>query len=153
MTALQRRLLAALSVMVGASGLAYLWMEYFMEASDPFAVVNHPWQPYMLYVHILSAPALVLMFGIIWSAHVTAKIDGGQPYNRRSGLVSAWTFVVMVASGYLLQVLTSERLHFATMVAHVASGTLFLIMYAAHIALSLRHQRRQRRAEPIRPAA
>jgi hypothetical protein len=147
-----KRLLGALTVVAGASGLAYLWMKYFIESQDPFAVINHPWQPYVLYVHLLSSPALVLVFGMVWTSHVSGKLDDRRPYSRRSGLVSIWTFAVMAASGYLLQVVTSERVHTAMVIVHVASGVAFLLAYAGHLALSLRAARARRR-ERLRSAA
>lgn len=141
----QKWLLAALTFATGASGLVYLWMKYLVESQDPFAVINHPWQPYVLYVHVLAAPALVLVFGMVWTSHVSGKIEGGRPYNRRSGLMAIWSFAVMAASGYLLQVLTTERLHTAVVVTHVASGCGFLLVYLAHLVVSLRAARARRR--------
>jgi hypothetical protein len=139
----QKWLLGTLTFLAGGSGLVYLWMKYVVESQDPFAVVNHPWQPYALYVHVLASPALILVFGMLWTSHVSTKIDGSRPYNRRSGLASVWTFALMAASGYLLQVLTSERLHAALVVVHVASGCAFLLAYIGHLFLSVRAARRR----------
>jgi hypothetical protein len=141
----QKWLLGTLTFLAGASGLLYLWMKYLVESEDPFAVVNHPWQPYALYVHVLASPALILVFGMLWTSHVATKIDGSRPYNRRSGLTSVWTFAVMAASGYLLQVLTSERLHDTIVIVHVASGCAFLLAYIGHLVLSVRAARRRSR--------
>lgn len=152
MTRWQKWLLGALTALAGASGLAYLWMKYFVASQDPFAVINHPWQPYMLYVHLLSAPALVLVFGMVWTAHVSGKLAGGRAYSRRSGLASIWTFAVMTASGYLLQVLTSDWTRNVTMVVHVSSGVAFLLAYLGHLLMSLRAAR-ARRQERLRSAA
>lgn len=153
MSRVEKWLLSMLTAVVGTSGLAYLWMKYFMTSDDPFAVVNHPWQPYVLYAHVLSSPALLLVFGMVWTSHVAGKIGAGQRYSRRSGLASVWSFVTMAASGYLLQVITGEWLHRAMVVIHIASGSVFLLMFGAHLVISLRHQYRERRSARLRSAA
>ncbi len=138
MTRVERWLISVLSLIVGVTGLLYLWMKYFMQAADPFAVVNHPWQPYMLDAHLLSAPALLIVFGAVWTSHVRGKLDAGQPYSQRSGLVSLWTFLVMAGSGYVLQVLTNETARQVAVASHVTAGTLFIGAYALHFVASLR---------------
>lgn len=149
----QKWLLGSLSACVGVTGLVYLWMKYFMQTTDPFAVVNHPWQPYVLYAHLLSAPALILVFGMVWTSHVRDKLADGKRYSRRSGLASLWSFTAMAASGYLLQVVTGESLQRALVVGHVASGCAFLAMYGAHLFIAARHQIRARRRAQLPSAA
>ena len=126
-----------LAVVVAASGLAYFWMKYFLEPSDPFAVVNHPWQGAMLAAHVLASPPLILVFGIILNSHVLRKLGASRIPNRRSGLVSFTTFFTMTVTGYLLQVVTGERLLQATIALHVASGLLFVVAYAVHLVISV----------------
>jgi hypothetical protein len=143
MTQVERWLLSVLSLIVAASGAAYLWMKYFLVPSDPFAVVNHPWQPYMLDAHVLAAPALLIVFGVVWTSHVRGKLEGGRPYSRRSGLLSLWAFLIMAASGYVLQVLTNETARQVAVIAHVASGGLFTVAYGVHFVASLRRLRQR----------
>ena len=38
----------SLTAAVAVTGFIYFWMKYFVESSDPFAVINHPWQTAML---------------------------------------------------------------------------------------------------------
>lgn len=128
---------------VAVTGLAYFWMKNFVVSDDPFAVVNHPWQGAMLAAHVVLAPALVLMFGILLSGHVLKKLGAKNVPNRRSGLVSFGTFFVMTVSGYLLQVVTSHAWLSALVAAHVVSGVTFSIVYAAHLIISVRLARVQ----------
>ena len=128
----------ALSLAVVATGFAYLWMKYALENSDPFAVVNHPWQTSMLGLHVVASPAFILIFGIIFNSHVMKKLSATRLPNRRSGFVSLGTFAAMIVSGYLLQVSPSEAWLPALVVVHVVSGAVFSIVYAAHLVISAR---------------
>lgn len=132
-----------LTLVVSLSGLAYFWMKYFMESSDPFAVVNHPWQGAMLAVHVLASPPLILVFGIILNSHILRKLGARRIPNRLSGLVSFGTFFTMTATGYLLQVVTGERTLQVMVALHVASGIIFAMAYAAHLVISVRLSRPQ----------
>ena len=125
------------------TGLVYFWMKNFVVSDDPFAVVNHPWQGAMLAAHVVLAPVLVLMFGMLLNGHVLKKLGAKNAPNRRSGLVSFGTFFVMTVSGYLLQVVTSDAWLRALVAAHVVSGVMFSIVYAAHLVISVRLARVQ----------
>ena len=125
------------------TGFAYLWMKYFVENSDPFAVVNHPWQSLMLALHVVASPAFILLFGIIFNSHVMKKLRATRLPNRRSGYASLGTFVLMLASGYMLQVATSERWLQALVIVHIASGAVFTVVYVSHLIISVSLARRR----------
>lgn len=133
----------ALALGVAVTGFAYLWMKYLVHGTDPFAVVNHPWQSAMLGLHVVVSPAFILVFGIIFNSHVMKKLRATRLPNRRSGYVSLATFALMLASGYLLQVSSHERWLQALVVAHVASGTVFAVVYAVHLVISVKLARRR----------
>ena len=127
-----------LALLVAVTGFAYLWMKYAATTDDPFAVVNHPWQPAMLSLHVLASPIFLLLFGIILNSHVMKKLRASSVPNRKTGLTSLVTFAAMVATGYLLQVTSSESALRALVVVHVGSGTIFTIAYAIHLVVSAR---------------
>jgi hypothetical protein len=112
-------------------------MKYMMQTDDPFAVVNHPLQPAMLHVHVLAAPAFLVLFGILLNVHVAGRIGRAVP-NRLSGIASLVTIVLMTASGYVLQVVTAESLQKTCVVVHLVSGALFAVSYLTHVAVSIR---------------
>lgn len=126
-----------LTLAVTASGFVYLWMKYVVVNDDPFAVTNHPWEGVTLAVHVLTAPALILVFGVLLQSHVIRRLWKGGP-NRVSGLISLGTFAAMALSGYLLQVVTSEAALSVLVWLHVGSGTIFALSYLAHIVISIR---------------
>ncbi len=143
MTSWYRWSFALVTFIVTASGGAYFVMKYCLESVDPFAVVNHPLQPLMLHVHVLSSPWLLLLFGALLQGHVAAKLKQSGTPNRWSGLISIGSFAVMAITGYLLQVTVSTSLARALVATHVASSTIFAVSYGAHVVVSLLLARRQ----------
>lgn len=128
--------------LVTVSGVAYLWMKYFMETNDPFAIVNHPWQPAMLSLHVLVAPVLVFVVGLMVQSHIQKKLRSGTNSNRSSGLASMVTLPVMIASGYMLQVVTAPLLASITLGLHLVSSSIFVITYITHQVVSYRLARK-----------
>jgi hypothetical protein len=137
----ERWTFSVLCAVIAATGFAFLVMKYLMVNDDPFAVVNHPWQPAMLHLHVLASPPLILMFGILLNGHILRQLRVRKVANRGSGIASLVTFALMVASGYLLQVVSAEMALTALVVVHVASGTVFVLTYAAHLVISVRLSR------------
>ncbi len=146
MTRLEAWFLHVATILVGGGGLVYAWMRYFVRPDDPFAVVNHPWQPDVQHLHVLAAPLLVFALGLIWQSHVRASLRLGIAARRRSGWALAATATPMVASGYLLQTATAPGWRQAWLALHLAASTLWLGGYLAHQLSS----RLSRRAPPGR---
>ena len=132
----ERILLFASVVLTGSTGLVFAWMKYLMKSSDPYSVVNHPWQPYFLSAHVLASPALLFAAGLITREHILGKYrDPKARRGRRTGILAAWLLLPMVASGYAIQVLTSQGPRQWVSWAHLAAGAFFLLLYVAHVLL------------------
>ncbi len=139
---------------VAVSGLAYLYMKFFMRTDDPFALVNHPWQPSMLALHVIVAPVLILIFGIVLRSHIFGKLAGRHRPNRRTGWLSLLSFAVMAFSGYLLQVVAVPGWIGGLVIIHLASSGIFLVGYGAHLVIGWQVSRSQRAAlahDPLLP--
>lgn len=143
----QTRFLHLSTAAVIVSGLAYLILKYLVRTDDPFALINHPLQPWMLKFHLVAAPCLVFMFGVFWEWHVAAKIRNGHKTNRTSGLVSIGSFVAMTVSGYLIQIVESEGSRWWAVVVHIASSVLFTAVYLVHQWVSIRLRRKAAASE------
>jgi hypothetical protein len=131
------------SLLVVVTGAAYFWMKYLLQAPDPFSVVNHPVQGPMLAAHVLTAPAFILIGGIVLNSHVLRKLSASRIPNRKTGLTSLATFALMIGSGYLLQVVTSDSALRMLVAVHVATGAVFAVAYTSHLIISTRLVRRQ----------
>lgn len=124
------------AILLTATGIAYAWMHYMMKSPDPFSVINHPWEPYMLDFHILIAPVVVLLTGLLVRSHIIAKLESNGKTSRKSGILMIPLFIVMVVSGYLLQVITASWKNALVMV-HLASGILWFLFYIGHYLSSM----------------
>ncbi|MGD2115487.1 MAG: hypothetical protein PVG07_10565 [Acidobacteriota bacterium] len=142
-------------LLVGGTGLVYAWMKYLMEPSDPFAVVNHPFQPTIQHLHVLTAPLLVFGVGIIWREHIWKHWSRGVRTGRRSGASMLLTAVPMVLSGYLIQTTVTEGWRTAWIVLHLVASGLWVVGYLSHSVvlerLRARSRERRREREEARP--
>lgn len=127
-----------LNIVVAITGLAYLYMKYVLPSDDPFAVVNHPWQSSMLSLHVVVAPFVILLFGIVLRSHIIKKLISNSRPDRRTGWISLISFSTMAFSGYLLQVATSFAWLNALVVFHIATSIVFIIGYGAHLVIGWR---------------
>ncbi|MCB9916482.1 MAG: hypothetical protein H6828_15245 [Planctomycetes bacterium] len=122
----------ASNLAVGGTGLVYGWMRYLAVPADEFAVVNHPWQPLMQHLHVLAAPLLVFVVGLLWRDHVWRRWRAGQRSHRRSGVGLALGFAPLVLSGYLLQTSSDEGLRLVWAWVHDLSAVAWLALAAVH---------------------
>jgi ABC-type molybdate transport system permease subunit len=117
---------------VAFSGIVLFCMKNFLKpATEGFSVVNHPWQTFVLKLHILAAPFLLLVLGAVTTAHALPR-RGTDSKGQRSGLYNLILIIPMTASGYLIQVSTSETFTKVAVWTHVGSSILFLASAIAH---------------------
>lgn len=135
-------------LLVGGSGLIYAWMCYLAEPEDPYAVVNHPWQPDLQHLHVLVAPLLVFGLGWLWSGHLRAGLRRGVRRPSRMGVSAVLFALPMVLSGYLLQITVEEAWRKTWVVVHVVTSLLWLAAYLAHLPWGRWLRRGGEREEP-----
>jgi len=124
--------LIAASAMTAISGTVYGVMKYFVTSADPYAVVNHPWQPFFLKLHILAAPFLVFALGLIFRRHILDRWVSGGKIARRTGLFTTCVFLPMILSGYLIQVVTGGMVLEGLVLAHLVTAGAFVAGLAMH---------------------
>ena len=142
MTWWERRGFNAFGVVVAATGFVYFYMKYVLVTDDPFAIINHPWQPAMLSLHLVAAAPFVAFFGMLFRSHSFGKIRSALAANRRTGWASLLSFAAMALSGYFIQVAASPGLITAWIWIHVAASTLFVLGYGVHLVNGWRIDRR-----------
>ncbi len=122
MTRFQRVLLWTSTGLTAATGLLYMWMKYGMTAPDPWAVANHPLQPWVLKAHILAAPTMLFAVGMVWSGHVWRHWASRLPTGRRTGAITGLVFGPLVLTGYLIQAVTAPVLLGVVTWSHIGLG-------------------------------
>jgi hypothetical protein len=132
MTRFERWSVWSSSVLTFVTGVIYLWLKYGLETDDPFAVINHPWQPAVLKIHILAAPLLVFSVGMVALRHVWRHLQSGSREGRRSGLITLVALGPMIATGYLIQAITDEGWLRAMAWSHIGLGLVYGIGLLAH---------------------
>jgi len=136
-----------LHAVLALTGGGYFVMKYLLRTDDPFALINHPWQPSMLAAHVLAAPLGMVAFGIMLRSHIVTKLTSKNGPGRRSGWTSVVSFAAMALSGYLLQVVASPTWLRVMTVAHVATSIAFVAGYTTHVVGGLRLLRARRPIE------
>ena len=157
MNLVDRVMLWGSALLVGGSGTWLGVMKYLMTTDDPYAVINHPWQPMMLKIHIVSAPLMVFAVGIVFAEHIWKPWRAGLARGRWSGVWTLSTLVPMVFSGYLIQSVTHDSWLNSMIVVHLITGFAYLLGFFGHqIAINVsawRKQRAQRRIAILAAAA
>lgn len=120
------------SVATTVTGVGFSWAKYFVSSDDPWAVVNHPWQPWFLKAHILVAPLMVFAIGMIFTRHVWRHFRNRVRLGRRSGIFTALATLPMVATGYLIQAVTHGGWLQALAIAHTVLGFAYAVGLALH---------------------
>ena len=133
-------------LLVGGTGLVYAWMRYLAAPDDPYAIVNHPWQPALQHLHIWTAPLLVFAAGLVWREHIWKHWSQGVRQGRRSGGTLLFSLAPMALSGYFIQTAVSDGWRQAWVIVHLATAALWTLGYAAHGRTLLRRLPRRARA-------
>lgn len=120
------------TLLTGGTGLAYWWVKYFMEPTQPWAVINHPIQPWLLKTHIVVAPLLVFAVGMVALGHIWRHFRARVRWGRKTGLTAMLSLAPMVLTGYAIQVLTHEGWLRAMAWSHIGFGVVFLLGFVLH---------------------
>ena len=139
------------TILVVATGVGLIATKYFIAPTEPWAVINHPWQPLFLKAHIVVSPFLIFAVGTITLRHIWMHYRSGQPRGRHTGIMTALVTVPMIVTGYLIQVITAVGWVKAMAIAHIVFGTLYALGLSAHQVAIQRKKQRDIRHEPPRP--
>ncbi len=132
MTPTERRMHHPANLLVGTTGLVYLYMAWMLSPSDDWAVVNHPWQPTLQHLHVLLAPLLVFAIGVLFRTHIAKRLTLRHLAANTGGLMIL-LFAPMVVSGYALQVSSDQAWRGGWAWVHVVSSVIWVTAYLGHM--------------------
>ena len=149
LTSWERILINISTVIVSLSGLVVAAMKYAMTADDPYAVVNHPLQPWFMDLHVLAGPAMIFAIGLIARSHIfppagRCRSRQGRGPARSTGRLAVATLLPLVATGYLIQVFTDATARAICVWIHLTTGAVYLAAFIAHLAVSRRMEATRR---------
>lgn len=127
------------------TGVVYTWMKYALTAEDPWSVINHPLQPWVLKTHIIAAPLFIFALGLITLKHIWNHYRGGLLWGRKSGIVTGLVTAPMILSGYLIQAVTHEGILNVIAITHIVLGFVFAVGFVLHFV----HVRRRTEANTV----
>jgi hypothetical protein len=112
--------------LTAVTGLGFFWAKYLASTDDPWAVINHPLQPWFLKAHILVVPLFIFAIGAVSLRHFWAHWANGVLHGRTSGALAALTVAPLILTGYLVQVITHEFLLSLVAITHIVLGMVFV---------------------------
>ncbi len=154
----QAQLLRISTAIVVGTGIIYFVMKDLLTTNDPFAIINHPWQPLFQKLHLLSGPLMIYAVGIYTLSHVIPHLKSRRPLGRLTGVVLCTLTLLMALSGYLIQMISSETWLSRVAIAHIGISFGFTLLFGIHLWLTLderrsRQQQRLAQIKHLRPAA
>lgn len=111
-------------------GSVYAWTKYSGFREGEIGSVANTWAHDF---HLLSVPLLVFGVGLLWTSHAFTQIRQAERSGRRSGIALLATFIPMVLSGYVLQVVIEDEWRTLWVAAHLVFSGLWTVGYLAHL--------------------
>jgi hypothetical protein len=133
-----RLAVVAATAVVAVTGGVYAYLAWALTPAAPFDLVNHPWQPVMLHLHVLAAPAWLVVSGMLWATHIAPHLRARTAARRRTGWSMLALALPMVASGYLLQTAVDAAWTAVWRWTHVASASAWTLAFATHLLARVR---------------
>lgn len=118
-------------LLVGGTGVGLLLLRLQPPPEDAFATVP-PSFPLWQHAHVVLAPALVFLLGVVWARHAAPSLRAHRP-RRLSGTTLLVLAAAMVASGYGLQVSVDEGPREGFRLLHSYGGLLWLLTGLLHL--------------------
>ncbi|HET8900751.1 MAG TPA: hypothetical protein VFM84_02330 [Holophagaceae bacterium] len=141
MMALDRRALHATAAAAAITGGVYGWFRYFGQRMGDFGPEPSAWQGLWQHLHVLAAPLLLFMLGVVVRGHLMLKLRKGQREGKRTGLALGLLIAPMALSGYGIQVATDAGWHLALAWIHGVSSLIFVAGYLVHLVAIWRYRR------------
>ncbi len=129
MTKGQVQLTKGLTHLNVAISLGYLLFRYFIKKQTPFGEESYDIQKVFQYLHIMTVPFLVFIFGLIWYVHISPKLASSSKKKLKSGLLLLMLFAGMIGSGYLVQLPFFVGVSLVGVIHSVVGGLWIMIFY------------------------
>lgn len=113
------------------TGVAWIWLHYFVRGSVEFGNAPHPAEPWLMKLHGAAAMAMLIVLGTLLPYHAKFAWRAGR--NRRTGSTVLAIFAFLIATGYGLYYSGDERLRAWISNAHLYIGLALPVVIALHV--------------------
>ena len=131
-----KKLLYLITLVMMASGLIWLYFDYFIEVQTEFGASHHPLQKWFLKIHGIGSAIFIFIFGMTYVLHVQKTLK--DPERRKSGWANLIFWTLMIASGYSLLYLASDEIRDYVAIFHWGLGVLSVAVLFFHSSKYLR---------------
>lgn len=118
-------------------GVMYWIVKDFMGIETEYGLRPHWFQTYAQAAHILLSPLLIISFGMLWKEHIV-KFFKAKTKKLISGVTLSVSLIILILSGYFIQVLYKPSLKLIAVWTHLILSSLYLIAYIRHHSLSFK---------------
>ncbi|MAZ49455.1 MAG: hypothetical protein CME65_12920 [Halobacteriovoraceae bacterium] len=112
-------------------GVIYGIYKYFFQLETEYGIRPHPSQEIWQSVHILLSPLLIFAFGLLWQNHIVRMYENAI-IKRKTGITLVIFMLLMIFSGYLVQVVYAVDLQKYSAYLHIAVSAVFVLAYLIH---------------------
>lgn len=112
-------------------GVVYFIFKYFMKIESEYGLRPHPYQSLTQGLHILLSPLLIFAFGLLFKDHILRMYQNAV-YKRKTGITLTLTMLIMIFSGYAVQVIYAESPKLVSAYIHIGISALFTFAYLIH---------------------
>jgi len=120
------------------TGVIFVYFRDFAPKSDDPFIVSTPWQSWMISLHVVAAPIFIFWLGWISITHTMNRLNRRMKRGKRTGLINVGLLMIAVMSGYLIQVITHEKILIVTSNLHLYISLTAFILVLVHQVISNR---------------
>ena len=132
MTKNEKKVFSWLSILIFIQGVLYFIAKYFMQVETQFGPRPHQLTSSLLHMHILLVPLLVLNLGYLLSIHILPKLKAKFTKRKNSGLVLLALMLLMIVSGYFLQMGFTPNINTIIGTIHSVVSLVWFVLFLWH---------------------
>jgi len=114
------------------TGIIYYLVKNFFQVQGEWGVESHPFEVHLQHFHILSVPILLVAISMIFKDHVLKKIISKSRLMKKSGISLLVLAIIMIFSGYGIQVAMSTIVRNAMINIHLVSSLAWIVVFLYH---------------------
>jgi hypothetical protein len=109
----------------------FLLIAFLGKPADLYPVLRQV----LLKIHILTVVLWVFSCGMLFNMHVIPQLQAGIRAGRRTGILLVVVLILMVASGFIIQIFPSQAGLYLIRWSHTLAGIAFSLLFVFHLAL------------------